>query len=34
MNGFAHRGLNEADFEEPQGLSVKSFDAFRKFSLM
>lgn len=30
MNGFVDRGLNEADFAEPTGLSVKSFDAFRK----
>jgi hypothetical protein len=29
-NGFAHHGgLHEADFEEPKGLSVKTFDAFR-----
>ena len=30
MNGFVDQGLNEADFEEPKGISVKSFDAFRK----
>jgi len=30
MNGFVDHGLNEADFGEPEGISVKSFDAFRK----
>lgn len=29
MNGFADRGLSEADFSESRGISVKSFDAFR-----
>jgi hypothetical protein len=29
MNGFANHHLNESDFEEPKGLSVKTFDAFR-----
>jgi hypothetical protein len=28
-NGFAHHGDHGADFEEPKGLSVKTFDAFR-----
>jgi hypothetical protein len=29
-NGFAHHGgLPEGDFDEPKGLSVKTFDAFR-----
>jgi hypothetical protein len=29
-NGFAHHGgLHEPDFDEPKGLSVKTFDAFR-----
>lgn len=29
MNGFAHHDLNEDDFGDPKGISVKSFDAFR-----
>jgi len=33
MNGFVEHGLNEADFGEPKGISVKSFDAFRKFCI-
>ena len=30
MNGFVEHGLNEADFGDPKGISVRSFDAFRK----
>jgi len=30
MNGFADRGLSEADFGDSKGVSVKSFDAFRR----
>jgi hypothetical protein len=34
-NGFAHHGdLHDADFEEPKGLSVKTFDAFRTIQTM
>ena len=28
-NGWADHNLNEDNFSEPQGVSVKSFDAFR-----
>jgi hypothetical protein len=28
-NGWADHDLNEDNFSEPQGVSVKSFDAFR-----
>jgi hypothetical protein len=31
MNGFTnHSNLNEVDFEESKGMSMKTFDAFRK----
>lgn len=32
MNGFAHGGLDEASFGEPDGIAakLKTFDAFRK----
>jgi hypothetical protein len=28
-NGYPHHGDHGADFDEPKGLSVKTFDAFR-----
>jgi hypothetical protein len=31
MNGWADHNLNEDNFSEPQGVSVRSFDAFRMF---
>jgi len=29
MNGFAHHGLDEGDFGDNKGPSLKAFDAFR-----
>lgn len=34
MNGFAEHGLNEDNFGESKGFSVKAFDAFRAFPLI
>lgn len=30
-NGWADHSLNEDNFAEPEGVSVRSFDAFRMF---